>query len=56
MIVGKFLGALLARLFAAAEPTYVPAMILVNGGTIPKLPPLLPKLVECRWSGAARSN
>ncbi len=45
VIVGNFLGGLLARLFATAAPTYVPAVILVNGGTIPKLPPILPKLV-----------
>ncbi len=46
MIAGSFLGALLARLFATAEPNYVPAVILVNGGSIPELPALAPKLVN----------
>ena len=46
MIAGSFLGGLLARLFASAAPTYVPAVILVNGGSIPKLPKLAPKLID----------
>ncbi len=46
VIAGSFLGGLLARLFANAAPTYVPALILVNGGTIPDLPKLAPKLIN----------
>lgn len=38
VLVGSFWGALLARLFAAAAPQYVPALVLINGGTIPQLP------------------
>jgi pimeloyl-ACP methyl ester carboxylesterase len=34
------MGALLVRLFAAANPQYVPAVILVNGGGVPDLPPV----------------
>ncbi len=45
VIVGHFVGALLARLFAAAEPQYVPALILVNGGTLPQFPAFLPSLI-----------
>lgn len=36
--VGNSLGGLFARLFAAANPRYVPAVILVNGGSVPDLP------------------
>ncbi len=46
VVAGNFLGALLARLFASAAPTYVPAVILINGGSIPKLPRLAPKLIN----------
>lgn len=46
VVVGSFMGALLARLFAAAEPSYVPAVILANGGTIPELPPRLKWLMR----------
>lgn len=38
VIVGNSFGALLARLFAANSPTYVPAVILVNGGGVPDIP------------------
>ncbi|MCA0456339.1 MAG: alpha/beta hydrolase [Chloroflexi bacterium] len=43
--VGNAFGALLARLFAAANPKYVPAVILINGGGVPDLPPFF-KWVE----------
>ncbi len=46
VIAGSFLGGLLARLFASAAPTYVPAVILINGGSIPKVPKLAPKLID----------
>jgi len=45
VIVGNAFGGLIARLFAASSPQYVPAVILVNGGGVPDLPALL-KLVQ----------
>ena len=44
VIIGSSLGALVTRLFAARYPQYTPAIILVNGGAIPNLPPLLKAL------------
>jgi pimeloyl-ACP methyl ester carboxylesterase len=42
VVVGSStIGGLIARLFAAGEPQYVPAAILVNGGSVPSLPPIL---------------
>jgi len=42
VVVGSStIGGLIARLFAACEPQYVPAAILVNGGSVPNLPPFL---------------
>jgi abhydrolase domain-containing protein 6 len=38
VIIGHAFGALFARLFAAAHPQNVSAVILVNGGSIPALP------------------
>ncbi len=38
VVVGNSIGALVARLFAAAEPQYVPVVILMNGGGVPNLP------------------
>ncbi len=38
VVVGNSIGGLLARLFAAANPSYVPALILVNGGGVPDVP------------------
>src|SRR5664279_2717321 len=46
VIVGSCSGGLLARLFAAAEPQYVPALILVNGGIIPRFPAFVPSLIR----------
>lgn len=37
-LVGNDFGALLARLFSAAYPQAVPALVLVNGGAIPNIP------------------
>ncbi|MBZ0297450.1 MAG: alpha/beta hydrolase [Anaerolineae bacterium] len=37
-LVGSDLGALLVRLFSAANPQSVPAAVLVNGGSIPSIP------------------
>ncbi len=38
VLVGHSVGALLVRLFAAANPKYAPAVILINGGGVPDLP------------------
>jgi pimeloyl-ACP methyl ester carboxylesterase len=40
IIGSSFGGGLLARLFAANHPKHVPAVILVNGGMIPTVPPI----------------
>lgn len=45
VIIGSSLGGLLARLFAAANPTYVPAVIVVNGGGVPDMPGVM-RLLE----------
>jgi pimeloyl-ACP methyl ester carboxylesterase len=37
-LVGHSLGALLVRLFSAAYPQSTPAIVMVNGGTIPNVP------------------
>jgi pimeloyl-ACP methyl ester carboxylesterase len=41
VVMGNSLGAVFARLFAATYPQYAPAVILVNGGTLPRIPPVL---------------
>jgi pimeloyl-ACP methyl ester carboxylesterase len=47
VVVGSStIGGLIARLFAAGEPQYVPATILVNGGSVPNLPPFLRSLAN----------
>lgn len=46
VVLGAGSGALLTRLFAATEPTYVPAIILVNGGALPQYTGLLPALAN----------
>lgn len=53
VIVGSFIGALIARLFAAAKPQYVPGLILVNGGMMPSLPPLIQQIVHLPVIGSA---
>jgi pimeloyl-ACP methyl ester carboxylesterase len=45
VVIGNSLGGLLARLFAAGNPKYVPAVILINGGGVPDLPPFF-KILE----------
>ena len=45
VLVGNSFGALLVRLFAAANPKYAPAVILINGGGVPDLPAFF-KLIE----------
>jgi pimeloyl-ACP methyl ester carboxylesterase len=39
-IIGNSFGGLIARLLAATQPRYVPALVLVNGGVIPAVPGL----------------
>ncbi|MEP6988420.1 MAG: alpha/beta fold hydrolase, partial [Chloroflexota bacterium] len=38
VLVGNAFGAMIVRLFAAANPKYAPAVILINGGGVPELP------------------
>lgn len=45
VVIGNSLGGLIARLFAAANPQLVPAVILLNGGGVPEIPPAL-KILE----------
>jgi pimeloyl-ACP methyl ester carboxylesterase len=46
VVVGNSLGALVARLFAAADPQAVPAVVLVNGGAVPSVPPVFSLLAR----------
>jgi 4,5:9,10-diseco-3-hydroxy-5,9,17-trioxoandrosta-1(10),2-diene-4-oate hydrolase len=41
MLVGSSLGATLARLYAAAYPDRIRALVLVNGGSLPRISPTL---------------
>ncbi len=41
VVIGNSHGGLLARLFAAANPQHVPAVVLVNGGGVPDMPGML---------------
>lgn len=45
VLVGNAFGALMVRLFTAANPKYAPAVILINGGGVPDFPPIF-KLVD----------
>lgn len=38
VLIGHSFGALLARLFAAHSPRYVPAVVMINGGVLPDVP------------------
>lgn len=49
---GHAFGALLARLFAAAYPPYVVALIMINGGTIPNIPPMMRALARVPLIGS----
>jgi pimeloyl-ACP methyl ester carboxylesterase len=44
ILVGNSFGCLLARLYAAAYPAQIIAVIFVNGGAVPKFPPVLGSL------------
>lgn len=41
VILGASMSALVARCFAAAHPEDVPAVVLVDGGALPQIPPLV---------------
>jgi len=51
VVVGNAIGALVARLFAAAEPQYVPVVILINGGGVPNLPAVVRMIANSRVLG-----
>lgn len=46
VLIGSSLGALIARMFAAAYPQTVPALVLVAGGETPSLSPLRKALLK----------
>jgi pimeloyl-ACP methyl ester carboxylesterase len=46
VVVGNSFGALVARLLAAANPQAVPAVVLVNGGAVPSVPPVFSVLAR----------
>jgi pimeloyl-ACP methyl ester carboxylesterase len=46
VIIGNSIGAVPARLFAAAHSHSVPALILINGGSLPNAPSWLPILAR----------
>lgn len=56
VVVGNSFGGLLARLLAAASPARVPAVILVNGGVIPDVPPLAKLLAKLPLLGRLLFN
>lgn len=45
VLVGASVGALVARLYAAAHPTHVPALVLINGGGLPPKSPAMTKVL-----------
>jgi pimeloyl-ACP methyl ester carboxylesterase len=51
VIIGHAFGGLLARLFVAAHPSYAVALVLVNGGTIPNIPPIMRLLARVPFLG-----
>lgn len=61
-LVGNDFGALLARLFSAAYPQSVPALVLANGGSIPNIPAFMnvlarvPLIGNALFYGLARST
>ena len=56
LLVGHALGALVARLYAAQKP--VDGLVLVSGGALPRIPPLLrlPLIGEAVFAALARST
>jgi pimeloyl-ACP methyl ester carboxylesterase len=46
VLIGSSLGALLARLYAASQPERVRALVLVNGGTLPSVPPAMRRVAR----------
>jgi pimeloyl-ACP methyl ester carboxylesterase len=51
VVVGNSIGGLVARLFTAGEPQYAPALILVNGGAVPSLPPIARAIASTPFLG-----
>jgi pimeloyl-ACP methyl ester carboxylesterase len=49
IVVGHSLGALLARLYAAAHP--VDGLVLINGGALPNVPPMVRTLARLPLTG-----
>lgn len=41
VLIGSAFGALIARLYAAAYPQNIKALVMVNGGSLPNVPPLM---------------
>lgn len=52
VIIGNSFGALLGRLLTATSPARVPALIMVNGGVIPGVPPLAKFLARLPVAGS----
>lgn len=52
-IIGHAFGGLLARLFTAAHPSYAVALVLVNGGSIPNIPPVMRLLARVPFLGSS---
>lgn len=46
VVAGSSASGLPARLFAAAYPQFTPAIILINGGAVPRTPPVPPLLAR----------
>lgn len=46
VIIGSAFGALVARLYAAGYPDQVRGLVLVNGGSLPNVPPLMRSIAQ----------
>jgi pimeloyl-ACP methyl ester carboxylesterase len=51
VVIGSSIGGLVARLFAAGEPQLAPALVLVNGGAVPNLPPIARMIANAPFLG-----
>jgi pimeloyl-ACP methyl ester carboxylesterase len=56
IIIGNLYGALVGRIFASTYPNYVLALVMVNGGAIPSIPPLGKFLAKAPIIGKAIFN
>ncbi len=52
VVIGNLYGALIGRIFAATYPSYVLALVMVNGGAIPSVPPIGKLLAKMPVIGA----